>query len=109
MGDDDDSANDDEDLTQCPDRKKIFVIDGPGYLLLPYTADYRYTQKGKFREWVEVKIGNNWFVCSQYREWRMIMHIRFEDAAIGWIEETSKMNEVVVGTLSGFADSWSEN
>jgi len=110
---DDDSANADEDLTQCPDCKKIFVIDCPGWGDsnggLSYTMGYKYSEKNKFREWVEVKIGNDWFVCSQYREWRSIMHVKFEDAATGWIEDTSKTNEIVVGTISGFAGSWSEN
>lgn len=106
---DDDSANDDEDLTQDANCKNIFVIDGPGHNSLPYTQNYRYTQKGKFREWVEVKIGDDWFVCSPYCEWRMIMHVKFKDAATGWIEDASKTNEIVPGTISGFAGSWSEN
>jgi hypothetical protein len=110
---DDDSVNADEYLTQCPDCKKIFVIDCPGWGDsnggLSYTMGYKYSEKNKFREWVEVKIGNDWFVCSQYREWCSIMYVKFEDAANGWIEDTSKTNEIVVGTISGFASSWSEN
>jgi len=110
--DGDDSGNTDEDRDQNSDCKEIFSIDGPGWgdsgSGLPYTAGYKYSEKNKFREWVQVKIGTKWYVCSPYKEWRSIMHIKFQDATAGWVEDTSKTNEIVVGTISGFAGSWSE-
>jgi hypothetical protein len=104
----DDTVNTDEDLEQNTGCTEIFSIDGPGRNYLPYTSGYRYTQKGKFREWVEVKIGTKWYVCSPYKEWRMIMHVKFQDATSGWVEDTSTTNEIVLGTISGFAGTWSE-
>ena len=89
--------------------KQIFNIDGPGIYGLQYTTNYRFTYKGKFRQWVEVKIGGKWYVCSPYKDWRSIMHIKFKDSTDGWIYDASKTNEVVLGTISGFAGSWSEN
>jgi hypothetical protein len=104
----DDSYNTDEDLEQNSGCTEIFSIDSPGRNYLPYTSSYRYTQKAKFREWVEVKIGTKWYVCSPYKEWRMIMHVKFQDGTSGWVEDTSKTNEIVLGTISGFAGTWSE-
>lgn len=106
---DDSPGGIDEDVIQNPTCKEIFSIDCPGSLDLPYTAGFKYNQKAKFREWVEVKIGTNWYVCSPYKEWRMIMHVKFQDATNGWVEDTSKTNEIVVGTIDGWAGSWSED
>jgi hypothetical protein len=106
--DDDTESEDDEDLTQNTDCKEIFVIDGPGGFPLTYTTGYKYSEKNKFREWVEINIGGKWYVCSPDKEWRSIMHIKFQDATAGWVEDTSKTNEIVLGTISGFAGSWSE-
>ena len=36
------------------------------------------------------------------------MHVKFQDTTAGWVEDTSKTNEIVLGTISGFAGSWSE-
>ena len=105
--------NKDEDLTQCPNCYKIFVIDGPGYggfvSGLPYTSGFRFSYKTKFHEWVQIKIGSKWYVCSPYLEWRTIMHVIYSSAVSHWIKDTSKTNEVVTGTISGFANTWSEN
>lgn len=104
----DDPDNSDEDLVQNANLKQIFEIDGPGCQGLPYTANYRFTYKGKFQDWGEVKIGTKWYVCSKYKNWRSIMHIKYQDAQQGWIEDASKTNEIVTGTISGWANSWPE-
>ncbi len=106
---DDDEKDDDENLHQDTDCKYLFSLDAPGFLALLYNEDFRCAKKSKYREWVEVKIGTKWYVCSLYKEWRQIMHLKFQDATTGWIEDTSKTNEIVEGTISGFAGSWSEN
>jgi hypothetical protein len=104
---------DETDLEQNPDCTDIFCIDGPGYGNdaggLPYTADYRYTHKAKFQQWVEVEIAGKWYVCSPYKDWRSIMHVKYKDATDGWVYDASKTNEIVVGTITGFAGSWSED
>ncbi|MHC4867921.1 MAG: hypothetical protein ACYTEX_27945 [Planctomycetota bacterium] len=104
----DDAGNSDEDRTQNTGCKEIFVIDGPGAEGLPYLTGYKYSLKGKYREWVQVKIGSKWFVCSPYKEWRCIIHVKYKDATNGWVYDTSSTNEIVLGTISGFAGSWSE-
>ncbi len=106
---DDDTDNDDEDLTQNPNLTEILSIDGPGFNILPYTANYFASQKSKFQEWVEVKISNDWYVCSGYTEWRSIMHIRYDEPSDGWILDTTKTNEIVTGPIDGFADDWSDD
>ena len=105
----DEGEGDEEDEIQNPTCKEIFIIDSPGRLDLPYTAGFKYNQKAKLRNWVELKIGGNWYVCSPYKEWRMIMHVKFQDDTAGWVEDASKTNEIVPGTISGFAESWSED
>ena len=104
----DDRDNTDEDLSQSDDLKAILEIDGPGRAGLPYTANYRFTYKAKFQDWVEMKIGENWYVCSKYKNWRCIMHVKYQDATAGWVKDSGKTNEVVVGTITGWANSWSE-
>jgi hypothetical protein len=92
-----------------PSPTEIFAIDGPGCLSLDYEANYRASQKVKARNWIEVNIGGKWYVCSPYKHWRSIMHVKFQDATTGWVEDTSKTNEIIVGTIDGFSSSWSEN
>jgi len=107
--DDDDSHNNDEDLIQNSSLPQIFEIDGPGFDGLPYTNGFRYAEKNKFQDWVEVRIGGKWYVCSPNKYWRSIMHIKYKDAQSGWIEDAGKTNEVVEGTIEGWAGEWSED
>ena len=96
-------------MIQNSDCKELFSIDCPGGFDLPYTSGFKYSQKAKFREWVEVEIGGKWYVCSPYKEWRMIMHVKFQDATAGWVHDASKTNEIVLGSIGGWAGSWSED
>jgi hypothetical protein len=105
----DDLSNDDEDLTQNVNLKDIFEIDGPGYDALPYTANFRFSKKAKFQDWVEVKIGSHWYVCSGYKNWRMIMHVKYDGTAGHWVKDDAKTNEVVEGTIEGWAGTWNED
>ncbi len=109
----DDPNNDDEDLTQNPTLTEILEIDGPGHGSsnggLEYLDNYRFTMKAKFQDWVEVSIGSYWYVCSKYKNWRSIMHVKYEDATSGWVQDASKTNLIDSGTISGFAGDWSED
>lgn len=88
--------------------KQLFTVDTPGFPSLPLVADYRATYKAKFREWGEVKIGDKWYVCSPYKNWKSILYVKYKDASTGWELDATKTSEIVEGTLSGFAGSWSE-
>jgi len=105
----DDPPDTDEDLAQEEDCKRIFVIDAPGRYALYHQTGYTFTYKAKFREWVEVKVGDNWYVCSPYKQWRSIIHSKYDDVQEKWIYDTSKTNEICPGTIDGFAGSWSED
>ena len=113
--DDDDPGELDEDLIQNDNLTQLFEVDAPGYghssAGLNYTAGHRCTMKAKFQDWMEIKIGSNWYVCSKYKNWRTIMHVKYQDATAGWVEDTTKTNEVVEdhGPLTGFSGTWSEN
>jgi hypothetical protein len=48
-------------------------------------------------------------ISPKYKMWRSIMHLKYKDAIDRWVKDTTKTNEVVEGTISGFAGSWSEN
>jgi hypothetical protein len=106
-------CDDDEDLTQNPTLTEILEIDGPGWGTatygLNYTENFRFSMKGKFQDWVEVKIGTKWYVCSKYKNWRMIMHVKYQDATSGWVQDASKTNLIDSGTISEFAEDWSED
>ncbi len=98
----------DLDLKQQLDSKWLFSQDAPGYRTLSLNPDWRFCFKGKFREWAEVKIGPRWYVVSGYKEWRVVLHGKYQNATIGWVTDTTQTNEVVEGSLEGFAESWTE-
>jgi len=50
-----------------------------------------------------------WIVCSKYKPWKTIIHIKFEDEEIGWLEDVTKTNEIVEGTINEWADEWSDD
>jgi hypothetical protein len=109
---DDDPANQDEDLDQNDGLTSLFVIDGPGFgdpnSGLPYTDQCRFSWKSKFHEWIEVKIGGKWYVCSPYKNWRCIMHLEFKGQQEGWWQGNG-INEIVPGTIQGFAADWNDD
>lgn len=57
---------------------------------------------------MEAKVGAKWYVCSEYKYWRAIQHIKYKDATDGWVLDTTETNEVVTGTIEGFAGSWTD-
>ena len=99
--------NADEDLTQNPNLKEIFQNDAPGGCQLDFAGGPNaFEQKGKFREWVEVKIGTKWYVCSAYKPWHVILH---GDRVGGhWRLTPNTVNEVLPGDggYNGFAGTW---
>jgi hypothetical protein len=105
----DDNGNVDESLVPTQSLMNLFVIDGPGYGDLPPEADYKYAEKSKFRDWVQVKIAGKWYVCSPYKHWRVVTHAKYDAANGRWVLDNEKVNEVVEGTLEGFSDSWSDD
>ena len=98
----------DLDVTQNPGLEELFSIDGPGSLILSYIDGFGYSMKGKFREWVEVKVGNRWYICSPYKNWRCVVHLLYQDEEHGYVQDQSHDNEGVPGTIGGFAGSWGE-
>jgi len=96
------------DVIQDASLKELFFIDDHGGRFMTAVPGCRRSQKGKLRCWAEIKIGGNWYVCSNYKFWRMIMHIKCPDENTGWIEDTTKVNEVVEGTIGGWAGEWDE-
>jgi len=102
----------DEDSDQNDGLTSIMVIDGPGFgdanAGLPYTAQCRFNWKSKFHEWIEVKIGGKWYVCSPYKDWRCIMHLEFKGQQQGW-GYANGINEIVPGTIGGFAHDWNDD
>jgi hypothetical protein len=104
----DDGNNADEDLVQQAALKPLFSIDGPGHPQLPHTAGFRFSYKGKFQEWMEVKIGDDWYVASFKKNWRLRMFIKYDGGTSKWIEDTTKKNEVVAGSLTGWSSTWAE-
>lgn len=100
----------DLDLLQDANCTRIFTMDSPGLDNLPLAAGATRTLKGKFREWVEIKIGTKWYVCSNYYHWRAIMHVKYQDNNVGWVPDGQKVNEVLPGTINGFPvpDNWQE-
>jgi hypothetical protein len=67
------------------------------------------SRKTKFQDSVEVKIGSHWYVCSGYKNWRMIMHVKYDGTAGHWVKDDAKTNEVVEGTIEGWAGTWDED
>jgi len=55
----------DGDLIQNKNDKNLYSVDRSGVGYIP-EAYKRFTIKGKYREWVEIKIGNKWYVASEY-------------------------------------------
>lgn len=100
----DDDGPEDEDLEQNQALPSLFVADAPGNGL-PYVNGYRFSMKAKFREWVEVRIGSYWYVCSPFKPWRAIIHVKLDGN--GWVEDNFT-NEVVPGGITGFAGSWTD-
>ena len=104
----------DKDLIQNESLKDIFQIDAPGNEALSNTAVQngdRYVFKGKLREWAEVRIGNQWFVCSPYKYWHAILYTKFDGASGHWGFDSSKTSEVLpgIGGLTGHPTSWSRD
>jgi hypothetical protein len=91
----------------------IMRMDGPGFTGLPNIANYLVTGKGKFREWLEVKIGEKWYVISEPVTWHNIYHIAYNvDNDNHWGFVAGSVNRVLEGDggLLGFAhDNWGEN
>jgi hypothetical protein len=98
------------DAIQAENDTAIFREDAPGYDGLACLENWRYSTKNKFREWVEVKIGDKWYVCSPYLYWRMIMHLKYDNVNSTWIPDNQKVNEIVPETIDGFpaTDNWQE-
>ena len=101
-------VNGDKDVTQQAGKLSIFSVDGPGPIGVPTAANDTYSYKGKFREWNEVEIGGKWYVCSEYIFWRSIMHLKPNEDVTRWIGKEDTENEIVRGTIEGFADTWVE-
>jgi len=101
----------DGDFEQQENCKYLFTEDSAGRDNLPLTANFRCTHKGKFREWVEVKIGGKWYVCSMYFYWYSILHVKYKDATDGWVKDATKTNQILrgFGPLIGFAEDWTED
>lgn len=110
--DGDQPDDDHKDVKQDKNLPQLFVIDGPGCPRLEYKLDHRFSCKGKFQEWVEVKIGGKWYVCSAYHDWHNIQHLKYvvgPGGQMGWSLDTSKTNEVLKGTIPGWPKDWSED
>lgn len=117
------ASHQDEDRAQNPSLTSLFSIDGPGIGTvgtqgegLDYVDGSRFAYKGRFRNWVEVKIGEgqyaHWFVCSPYLYWHAILHLRFPGEYENWGRDPLPLRPSEVlggnGTLEGFADEWTD-
>ena len=98
----------DVDVLQAAGKTQLFTADPPGAENGPANNTDTYTYKSKFREWVEVKIGSKWYVCSPYNYWRSIEHVKSNAGATAWIAVPGATNEIVTGTITGFANTWAE-
>ena len=96
-----------KDIFQDDNLKQIVEIDGPGSDGLSYTAGYRFSMKAKFQDWVEVNIGGKWYVCSNYKNWYSIMHVKYKNAD-EWEQDSTKTNEIVEGYIGGWPNTWTE-
>jgi hypothetical protein len=104
-GTDDDSTNDDEDLT--PENNHIYSMDGVGVFnqnnpddpFQPFPADMtEFVLKGSFVEWVNVKVGDgSWTKSSNEFEWHSIMWA--EKVGGVWQRKTGK-NEIEPGSTT---------
>lgn len=102
------AVNYDEDSTQQANKLSLYTVDVPGPGSNPLAHTDTYTYKGKWHEWAEVQIGGKWYICSDYIYWRSIMHLKSNAAGTRWIDKPGTVNEVVRGTIDGWANTWSE-
>jgi hypothetical protein len=112
--DDTPSREDEKDVIQDSSCLQIFETDTPGRSALQYNSGHRFSYKAKFQQWVEVNIGEKWYVCSPYLNSRSIMHVKFDDATNKWIRDPdpNKANEIVTGwgpLDNSWPNSWSED
>jgi len=79
---DDDATNNDEDLSPSASAH-IYSLDGPGYPVKqrnPWVYDYL-AHIADYREFVRVKIGSQWYRCSDFYKWHAQIYIKPKDAA----------------------------
>jgi hypothetical protein len=104
---DDDTMDLGEDLLAEKNNSLIFALDAPSLIGMEYAKGAFITDKFSMREYVEVKIGKYWFVCSEYQEWHSILHTRFVSDEKGWVRYG--VNEVLPGSIPGKPSSWKED
>jgi hypothetical protein len=100
------------DLLQELNEPAIFHIDAPGSPELERGSDLRYTRVDKFRHWVEVQIAGQWYACSDYLQWRNIMHLQCTGPGTPWAPIPSMSNDILegwLGSMQGFAEDFSDN
>ena len=114
---DDDSSDGDEDQVQGVGDLNIFSTDAVG-LILGATQTNR-TKILNFREWVEVRINNQWFVSSGYQYWGTLLKAENQGTMLSpnWARQghsgtnsiPSANNEVKSGNYSEIVTTWTEN
>jgi len=70
---DDDRYDSDEDLEQNIGDLEIFSVDAVFGRMYFNSVKDKKTMIGNFREWVEVKIKDKWFVASNYCYWKTLL------------------------------------
>ncbi len=76
-------------LVQNQNELRLFAVDRPGHAFFPLSLE-RVTIKGKFREWAEVQVGNNWYVASDYIEWHTIQNVMNSGSETGWVLDVNR-------------------
>ena len=99
----------DMDWVQDSGSTSLFCVDTPGYPANPINNTDTVSHKGSFAQWVEVKIGGMWYVCSACHMWHTILHAKSNATATGWVARPGKVNEIVEGMIPGFANDWNED
>ncbi len=103
---DDPPDNVDEDIKQQANCLPLWVADFPGSWEQLHTAGHHYAYCGKFREWVEVKIGGKWYTASKYKLWRNWLHFKVDSG--NWTIDGAEANTIEEGTWTGFANTWTD-